>query len=43
MAEFKHRLSYETLDPVFEFDDINSIFNSFFNTYFRIFFTLAFH
>jgi len=23
MAEFKHSLSYETLDPVFECDDIN--------------------
>ena len=42
MAEFKNSLSCETWDPVFEGDDVNTIFNSFLTTYLRIF-TEAFH
>jgi hypothetical protein len=40
IAEFKNSQSYETWDPLFECNDVNTIFNSFLNTYFKIFFTL---
>jgi len=33
------RLSYETLDNVFENNNVNSIYNSFLNTYLRVFYS----
>jgi hypothetical protein len=39
MAEIKKSLNYRTWDPVFEGDDVNTIFNSFLNTYLRIFYS----
>jgi hypothetical protein len=39
VAEFKHRLSYETCDLVFESDEVNTIFNAFLNIYLRTFYS----
>jgi len=39
MAEIKTILNYETLDLVFEGDDVNTTFNFFLNTYLWIFYS----
>jgi hypothetical protein len=38
MADFQINLSYKTWDPVFNGNEVNTIFNSFLNAYLRIFY-----
>jgi hypothetical protein len=37
--DFKYKLSFETWDSVFGFNDINIMYNSFLNSFLRIFYS----